>query len=229
MKKAGSQRCRVTWRYVWVGQGGALLLLLTACAKLPVAGVPPPRPVFIGYEETGKASWYGHPYHGRRAASGEVYDMSQMTAAHRTLPFGTWLAVENLLNHRTAEVRITDRGPFTGDRILDLSNAAARVLGAVEPGVIPARLRVIGLPGATRRTPGGTFSVQVAAFTSENRATVLRGELARAWTGTYVQPAEVGGQRFYRVRVGRYATRPEAQGDAERLAVVGYNVIVMQE
>jgi len=217
------------WRHLWLAQGVALLFLLAACAKPSVVTVPPPRPVLVGYEETGTASWYGEPYHGRRTASGEVYDMSQMTAAHRSLPFGSWVVVENLLNRRTVEVRITDRGPFTGDRILDLSNAAARVLGAVEPGVIPARLRVIGLPGATRRTPGGTFSVQVAAFTSENRATVLRDELARAWTGTYVQPAEVGGQRFYRVRLGRYATRPEAQGEAERLAAVGYNVIVMEE
>ncbi|MEK7700771.1 MAG: septal ring lytic transglycosylase RlpA family protein [candidate division NC10 bacterium] len=78
---------------------------------------------------------------------GEVYGMTQMTEAHRTLPCGTGILVENRLDGRTAEVRITDRGPFVDDRILDLSAAAARVLGAVGPGVIPVRVRVIAPPG----------------------------------------------------------------------------------
>src|SRR2546422_603229 len=104
----------------------------------------PPVPARIGYEETGLASWYGNPFHGRRTASGEVYDMGEMTAAHRTLPFNTWLIVENLDNRRTVEVRVNDRGPFAGSRILDLSYGAARLLGATGPGVIPIRLRVIG-------------------------------------------------------------------------------------
>lgn len=206
-----------------------LLFLLTACAKPPAPVVPTPRPVVVGHEETGKASWYGQPFHGRQTASGEIYDMSQMTAAHRTLPFGSWLAVENLLNGRTAELRITDRGPFTDNRILDLSQAAARVLGAVGPGVIPVRLRVIALPGSTSETRSGSFSVQVASFTSEYRATALKDELDRAWTGTSVQRVEVGGRTLYRVRVGRSATRLEAQRLAQRLAAAGYTVIVMEE
>ena len=219
---------RANRRHLWIGQGVSLLVLLTACAKPPVAVVPPARPV-LGYEETGEASWYGQPFHGRRAASGEVYDMSQMTAAHRTLPFGTWVAVENLLNRRTAEVRITDRGPFKDNRILDLSQAAARVLGAVGPGVIPVRLRVIGLPGGTRETRRGPFTVQVASFTAEQRAVVLKDILVGEWPDSYVQRAEVGGQTFYRVRVGKYATRQEARGLAQRLASSGYDVVVMEE
>src|SRR3990167_5593222 len=140
------------------------LLLATGCAQA-VRTAPPP-PIDVGWEETGNASWYGHPYHGRRTASGEVYDMAQMTAAHRTLPFGAWILVENRLNARTTEVRVTDRGPFVGDRILDLSAAAARVLGAIGPGVIPVRLRVIALAGgASRVAAGGAVTVQVAAFT----------------------------------------------------------------
>ena len=192
--------------------------------------IPPPRPVFVGYEETGEASWYGHPFHGRQAASGEVYDMSQLTAAHRTLPFGTWVAVENLLNRRTTEVRITDRGPFKDNRILDLSQAAARILGAVEPGVIPVRLRVIALSGSTGRTrSGGMFSVQVAAFSSEDRAVVLKDILDRTWEDAYAERAEVGGRTFYRVRVGKYATRQEARLLAQRLSAAGYTVIVIEE
>ena len=215
-------------RHLWIGQGVSLLVLLTACAKPPVAVVPPARPV-LGYEETGEASWYGQPFHGRRAASGEVYDMSQMTAAHRTLPFGTWVAVENLLNRRTAEVRITDRGPFKDNRILDLSQAAARVLGAVEPGVIPVRLRVIGPSVSTRGSRSGNFSVQVASFTSESRAMALKDTLDPEWEGTSVQRAEVGGRVFYRVRVGTSPTRLGAQSLAQRLAAAGYTVIIMEE
>src|SRR3989475_6650565 len=119
------------------------IVLLAGCAR-PRPAILPPVPARIGYEETGLASWYGNPFHGRRTASGEVYDMGEMTAAHRTLPFNTWLIVENLDNRRTVEVRVNDRGPFAGSRILDLSYGAARLLGATGPGVIPIRLRVIG-------------------------------------------------------------------------------------
>jgi rare lipoprotein A len=113
--------------------------------------------VFDEYEETGEASWYGHPYHGRRTASGEIFDMYQMTAAHRTLPFGTWVLVENSANGQSVKVRINDRGPFRSRRILDVSYAAARALGALGPGVIPVRLRVIASPGATR--VGGRWAI----------------------------------------------------------------------
>lgn len=215
-----------TKRHLWIGQGVSLLVLLTACAKV---GVVPPARAVLGYEETGEASWYGQPFHGRRAASGEVYDMSQLTAAHRTLPFDTWVAVENLLNRRTVEVRITDRGPFRDNRILDLSEAAARVLGAIGPGVIPVRLRVIGLAGPARATERGPFTVQLASFTSETRALALKDALGPQWEGASVQRAEVEGRVFYRVRVGTYASRLDARREAQRLAAAGYTVIVTGE
>ncbi|OGK96835.1 MAG: hypothetical protein A3D33_17795 [Candidatus Rokubacteria bacterium RIFCSPHIGHO2_02_FULL_73_26] len=205
------------------------LALAAGCARAVVTAPPPP--VAAGWEETGTASWYGHPYHGRRTASGEVYDMEQMTAAHRTLPFGTWVLVENRLDGRTAEVRITDRGPFVDDRILDLSAAAARVLGAVGPGVIPVRVRVVALPGGA--TPAaaarGTFAVQVAALTSQARAGALRERLERAWPGARVERADVAGQTVWRVRVGRYATRDEAAAAAQRLAADGWPAVVAAE
>ncbi len=204
----------------------AAALLLAACAG-PTAVVAPP--VTVGYEETGRASWYGYPYHGRRTASGEVYDMTQMTAAHRTLPFGTWLLVENRLNGQAVEVRVTDRGPFADDRILDLSAAAARVLGAVGAGVIPVRLRVIALPGSRPASSPRTFAVQVASFTSEYRAQVLTGELRRTWPEVYVQPAVAGGQTLYRVRVGRQRSRAAAERLARELAGAGYDVVVVVE
>lgn len=217
------------WRYRGVGQVGVLLFLVAACAGPRAGEVRAPSPVVVGYEETGEASWYGYPYHGRPTASGEVYDMDQMTAAHRSLPLGTWVSVENRENGRTAEVRINDRGPFTGRRILDLSRAAARVLGAVGPGVILVRLRVIALSSAAPAAQGGTFSVQAGSFTSEDRALALKQELERRWAGAFVARAEVGGRTFYRVRLGRFATRADAQRLAQRLAGAGYAVIVLEE
>lgn len=137
-------------RHLRAGQGGALLFLLTACAGPQTVMAPVPRPIAAGYEETGNASWYGRWHHGRPTASGEVYDMHRLTAAHRTLPLGARVLVENLDNGRTAQVTINDRGPYVAGRILDLSFAAAQVLGAVEPGVIPVRVRVIELPDVGR-------------------------------------------------------------------------------
>ncbi|MGH7426115.1 MAG: septal ring lytic transglycosylase RlpA family protein [Candidatus Methylomirabilales bacterium] len=134
-------------------QTGVLVFLLASCAgrqTAPGPGNQTAHPAATGYEETGEASWYGHPYHGRRTASGEIFDMYQMTAAHPSLPFGTWIVVENRANGRSVKVRINDRGPNRSRRILDLSYAAARVLGAIEPGVIRVRLRVIASPEATR-------------------------------------------------------------------------------
>ncbi len=110
--------------------------------------------------ETGKASWYGPWHHGRLTASGEVYDMNRMTAAHRTLPLGTRVIVENLDNGRTAEVRINDRGPYVAGRLLDLSLATARALGAIRPGVVPVRLRVVELPDSARVARAGPPEVR---------------------------------------------------------------------
>ena len=97
-------------------------------------------------EQVGLASYYAHAHHGRRTASGERFDMAAMTAAHRTLPFGTRVRVTNLANGRRAVVRINDRGPFKGRRILDLSLGAARELGMVGAGTARVRLEIIG-PG----------------------------------------------------------------------------------
>ena len=121
----------------------AIALLLSSCAKRRVTQ---PR-LRIGAEETGMASWYGRPYHGRPSSSGEIYDMEQLTAAHRTLPFGTVVRVRNLDNGLTVDVRINDRGPFARDRIIDLSRAAARQIRMLGPGTARVRLRIVALPG----------------------------------------------------------------------------------
>ena len=97
-----------------------------------------------GDEQVGLASYYGRPHQGRRTASGETFDMHAMTAAHRSLPFGTRVLVTNLANGHRALVRINDRGPFKKERIIDLSQAAARKLGMAGAGIARVRLEVVG-------------------------------------------------------------------------------------
>src|SRR5205807_5210491 len=97
---------------------------------------PTPAPAPAGYAEQGNASWYGEPFNGRRASNGEIYDMYKFTAAHRTLPFDTMVRVTNLNNGESTTVRITDRGPFVENRVIDLSLAAAREIDLVGPGEI---------------------------------------------------------------------------------------------
>jgi len=111
-----------------------LLLLAAACAHAP-ARLPPAA--LVG---EGAASWYGASFRGRPTASGERFDPDAFTAAHRTLPFGTCLRVENTGNGRSVEVRVNDRGPFAAGRILDVSEAAARALDFVKQGVAAVRL-----------------------------------------------------------------------------------------
>ena len=112
-------------------------LLASGCASKRAPSGPSDA---AGSEERGEASWYGHPYHGRTTASGEVYDMNELTAAHRSLPFGTRVEVTNLNNGRSVVVRINDRGPFKKGRIIDLSRSAARKLDMIEAGVVPVRV-----------------------------------------------------------------------------------------
>jgi rare lipoprotein A len=182
---------------------------------------PPPRiPVVVqpGQTEDGIASWYGHPYHGRAAANGEIYDMEKMTAAHRTLPFNTWVRVYNLDNNRTTEVRITDRGPFVGGRIIDLSHAAARELEIIGPGVARVRIEVIATPASAipPNTAPGLFAVQVGAFRDRANAERLRSQMeARYGSARLLQRAE--NPSVWRVLVGAEATEDGANRLAERI------------
>ena len=123
-----------------------IAVLIATCAAACGKRTHATHPASIGHTETGIASWYGEPYHGRKTASGEVYDMDRWTAAHRTLPFGTWVEVTNLTNAKRVSVRITDRGPFVHGRIIDLSRVAAKQLGVFGPGTAQVRLRVIRPP-----------------------------------------------------------------------------------
>ncbi|HEY1342191.1 MAG TPA: septal ring lytic transglycosylase RlpA family protein [Bryobacteraceae bacterium] len=187
---------------------------ITGCGHKRVANrtAPPPMPV-PGYSETGVASWYGPPYHGRQAADGEIYDMETLVAAHRTLPFNTWVRVVNLSNEKSVEVRIIDRGPFIDGRIIDLSKAAAREIGLLGPGVTPVRLEVVRAPEVV--VPG-VFAVQVGAFANRRNAERLRDSMEARYGSARIQERP-GDRVLYRVLVGSEATEDNAKGLAERI------------
>jgi len=163
--------------------------------------------------EEGVASWYGVPYHGRRAANGEIYDMHKLTAAHRTLPFNTVVRVRNLKNNLTTEVRITDRGPFVEGRIIDLSLAAARDIDMVADGVARVRLELLSAPDLGP----DLFTVQVGAFRSRDNAVRLRQNLERRYQPVFVVEYDSPNGMFYRVRVGRVQTETAAKRLADKL------------
>jgi len=173
----------------------------------------PPTPAPVGYTEEGNASWYGNPFHGRRASNGEVYDMYKLTAAHRTLPFETMVRVTNLNNGKTTTVRITDRGPFVDNRILDLSQAAAREIESIGPGVVPVRIEVLGNVDVTT----GFFTVQVGAFHDPGNAGRLRDRLSASYSPIFIQQYDSPDGAFYRVRVGKISGQQAAQDFGEKL------------
>jgi rare lipoprotein A len=203
---------------------GSLIVFSAGCLHRhrPVQvtrGTPPPvqgpsaRPAPIVQNEEGIASWYGHPYHGRPTASGEIYNMYGMTAAHRTLPFGTRVNVHDLENGHEVTVRINDRGPFVEGRILDLSYAAAQAMHM--PSMAQVRLEILGL-GEGGLVPG-IFAVQVGAFRDQSNAERLKERIESQFGPVIIQDFDRGDGLFYRVRVGRESTEDAARSLAESL------------
>jgi rare lipoprotein A len=131
------------------------------------------------FREEGLASWYGPPYDKRRGANGQIFNKDALTAAHRTLPMNSLIRVTNLATGQAAIVRVTDRGPFVHDRMLDLSLASAKAIGVWRPGVARVRVEVFAAPA--RLDSGGRWCVQVGAFKSEKEANKLRDQLTRKY------------------------------------------------
>jgi len=154
------------------------------------------------------------PFHGRRASNGEIYDMYKLTAAHRTLPFETMVRVTNLNNGKSTVVRITDRGPFVDNRIIDLSLAAAREVDSVVAGVVPVRVEVVS-PGIDPTS--GFFTVQVGAFRDRGNAERLRDRLSVSYSPVFIQQYDSPDGIFYRVRVGRISGEDAAHQFGEQL------------
>lgn len=198
----------------------AVTFLLAACAAHP--GPAPMESVTTGWQEEGEASWYGPGFHGRQTASGEVYDMEAMTAAHRELPFGSRVRVINLDNGHETRVRINDRGPFARGRVLDLSRAAAREIDMLGSGTARVRIEVlegVAQPATRARTaatvpiPDGCTLVQVGAFAEHRNAAELTRRLEAR--GEPVRQLR-GGDGLVRVLVGPFATESETRRMLER-------------
>lgn len=172
-----------------------------------------------GFVQTGIASWYGTKFHGHLTSNGEVYDMYAMTAAHTTLPIPTYVRVTNLDNQRQVIVRINDRGPFVGQRVIDLSYAAAYRLGIVQTGTGRVRVEAIDPVAWQRENPTlvatqASVFLQVAALADAEAATRLQ-ERVRGMTQAPVRIlSSQGSPRLYRVQVG-----PLAEGEPVQTAI----------
>lgn len=187
-----------------------------------------------GFAQTGKASWYGKKFHGRKTSNGETYNMYAMTAAHKTLPMNTWVSVHNLENNRKIVVRINDRGPFVRGRIIDLSYTGAKKLGVVGPGT--ARVRVTALGKAvtySKQTKepvsfkpvnyySGDFTVQVGAFKDKNNAYRYRYELSKRYKNAHIVKYMDERGIFYRVRIGHFTNSVDAEKYSEKLMQIGF-------
>lgn len=191
------------------------------------------------YSEVGVASWYGGKFHGRKTASGEVFDKNLLTAAHKTLPLPVIAKVTNLANGRSVKVRINDRGPFSRGRLIDLSQAAAKKLGFIHHGT--AKVRVEVLPGESRALVKGSepyqpaqaqlvsavpvrersaVYLQLGSFAERDNANNLKRKL-EGFGNISIKPVVLSGKEFFRVRMGPFIDASAALIARERLAEAG--------
>ena len=182
------------------------------------ASGPPPaierQPAVPGeYVEEGVASWYGVPFNGRRTSNGEIYDMHEFTAAHRTLPFNCVVRVTNLNNGKHTEVRINDRGPFVANRVIDLSLSAAQAIEMVGTGTANVRLEILSGPNPNV----GFFAVQVGAFKVQENAERLKAQMEETYPPVSIATFDSPSGTFYRVRIGRLPSEDAAQKLADKL------------
>ncbi len=192
-------------------------LVVAGCAARSAPPAVSDQPVVAtyptGWTETGVASWYGDPFHGRRTASGEVYDMDGLTAAHPRLPFGTRIRVENRDNDRSVELLVNDRGPFAKQRILDVSRAGARALGMIGPGTARVRIVIVEPGGDAVSIRGGCVVVQVAAYRDRRNAEARRSEVDRAGFDVRIERQD----EWFRVVAGPYHDDLDARRAVESL------------
>ncbi|MBU0993748.1 MAG: septal ring lytic transglycosylase RlpA family protein [Proteobacteria bacterium] len=192
-----------------------------------------PIPHSRGFRQEGLASWYGKDFHGKKTANGEIYNMYAMTAAHKTLPLGTWVRIENKVNDKKITVRINDRGPFVAGRIIDLSYTAAKELDIVGPGTAPVEVIALGTPDPDKdeKTPltfipgdyySGNFVIQIGAFKERENAERLTHSLSGEYENAHLVPFQLGMETFYRVRIGHFSDLSEAKAFEEAIASKGF-------
>lgn len=200
------------------------MIVPIAAALLLAAGCARTRVRTLASFQTGIASWYGPNFHGKATSNREVYDMYDLTAAHQTLPFGTRVMVTNLDNGRAVQVRINDRGPFVGNRIIDLSYAAARLLDMVGPGTAPVRLDIVS--GAVP-AGGPCYIVQLGSFTDLQNARQLKERLGNKYGPAFISEFVLAGRTYYRVRLPS-GDRTGAEALAARLNADGFPVLICE-
>lgn len=176
-----------------------------------------------GWEQTGIASWYGKDFHGKPTASGEIYNMYGLSAAHRTLPLGTRVKVINLSTGKHVVVTINDRGPFVRPRIIDMSYGAARRLGMVETGLAMVRIKVLDVPFKAT----SMYTIQFGAFKDAVNARDMVKSLEDMGCKPCIEKVDVHGQAFYRVRSGRFGDIGRAAKVAREFESAGVACLVM--
>ncbi len=204
----------------------ALMILTASCAERRVQPEASASPLTVRidrtYRETGLASWYGKESQGRKTASGENFDMNELSAAHRTLPLGTVIRVINLENYKSVKVRVNDRGPFVKNRIIELSYGAAKELGFVAQGTATVRIETMEPVGVS-----ASYTVQAAVFTEEENAKALKDRLSKRFEHISIVPLETSLGKLYRVRVGSYSTEEKAELAASKLQLEGLEPMVV--
>ncbi|WP_161889926.1 septal ring lytic transglycosylase RlpA family protein [Pontibacter russatus] len=180
--------------------------------------------------QKGEASWYGSKYHGRPTSSGEPYNKNEMTAAHKTLPFGTKVKVTNLENNESVIVRINDRGPFVGDRIIDVSEVAARKLEFHDEGIGYVKVEVLELPGDYDAQRAGVFTIQAGTYASMQHAEHLSQKLKAFDKHLEVELKDeiVQGKKVHRIRAGRFENRQQAEAFNDLLKEEGLSGLVKE-
>ena len=177
------------------------------------------------------ASWYGPDFHGKPTSSGEPFNMYALTCAHREYPFGTKLKVVNRQNNKEVECIVNDRGPFVAGRDLDLSYAAARKIDLIGPGTCPVSVEPVGRDLRYVRyikysVSEGTMTIQVGSFRDEANAKRLKMALDLKYKNAYVMEANVGGAKYFRVRIGKFNNKSDAAALGKSLADEGYSVMI---
>lgn len=210
---------------------GALTLaaaIFAACS----ATRPPPAPIAVapanGASIVGVASWYGPGFNGHRTSSGAIYDQDGLTAASTAFPLGSRLRVTNLDNGQSVVVTVNDHGPYVKGRKLDLSRRAARQIGMIGAGTAPVRMVVLETP-AGGPALGERYFVQVGSFADPAHAESVRKRLAARYRDVEIQPVRDASGRFYRVRMGAFASREDAAARAARMIRIGFPAFVIAE
>ena len=216
-------------RFRWLHFPLVLLFFFVIGCSVPPAKVRLPSPE-TRPSQVGIASWYGPGFHGKPTASGTIYDQNEFTAAHQTLPLGTRVMVTNMENGSATEVTINDRGPFAKERIIDLSYAAAQSIGMIGPGTALVRIDVIETATAIRSIRNSLdYTLQLGSFSQLENARQLRDRLAKSFGDVTISPVNANDITYYRVHLGSFPSRADAEERARQISQAGYSVIIMEK